>query len=87
LYRILHHNDLNDLLFRIDKKVAKKAFDTLGDLLIANVEDQSQLQAIIEGAVLFKEVPTLQNAGEKLRLAIAQSQTSISDHGNDERQG
>jgi Putative phage integrase len=86
LYRILHHNDLNDLLFRIDKNAARRALDTLGDLLIANAGDQSQLQAIIEGAVLFKDLPALQDAAEQLRLAIVQSQTSIWDHGNDERQ-
>jgi hypothetical protein len=68
LYRILHHNQLDDLIFRIDKNVARRAFDTLGDLLIARTEDQSQLQSIIDGAILFKDVPALQGAGEQLRL-------------------
>jgi hypothetical protein len=86
LYQIVHHNDLDDLLFGLDEKVARRAFDMLGDWLIAKTQDQSQLQAIIEGKLLFKDVPTLQDAGEQLRLAIAQSQTSISNLGNDERQ-
>jgi hypothetical protein len=81
LYRILHHNALDDMLFRIDEKVARRTLDTLGDLLIAKAQDQSQLQAIIEGAVLFKDLPALQDAAGQLRSAIAQSQTSIADHG------
>jgi hypothetical protein len=77
LYQILHHNDLNDLLFRIDRNVARRALDTLGDLLIANTGDQSQLQAIIVGEVLFRDVPALQDAAEQLRLAIAQSHVHL----------
>ncbi|EKS31066.1 VPA1269 family protein [Afipia felis] len=85
LYRLIPRNDLDNLFYRLDKNTARRALNILGDLLIANAGDPSQLQAFIEGKILFTDVPALQDVGQKIRQAIAQPQTSISDHSDEER--
>lgn len=74
LYRILHHNRLADLLFQIDDHIAQRALDSLGDFLIAKTKDQDELQAVIDGTISFNEAPSLRDAGDRLRHAIAEAQ-------------
>lgn len=70
LHRIMHHNNLADLLFQVDPHTRKRTLDIFGDILVKRVENQNQLQGIIEGAIDLKDISALHDIHSVLRLAI-----------------
>jgi len=72
LYRLVQKNNAYDLLrlFRRDDK--NEILDALGDHLIARSGDPDQLEQILEGNLLLKDVPALHDLSEE---TVLQAQT------------
>ncbi|KAA0073979.1 VPA1269 family protein [Tardiphaga sp. P9-11] len=78
LYRLLLMNKREDLLLAISSDKSKRAFDAFGNWLIAGSSSHGQLQEILEGHLLFEDVPSLCNLDEALSLATPES--SVLEH-------
>jgi hypothetical protein len=71
LREILRHNGMADLVVRLPPKQAKEAYLRFGDALLAEVGEPSRLQEMIDGFLLFDDVPSLAAARPVIEEAFA----------------
>jgi hypothetical protein len=72
LYRLVQKNNAYDLLRLFHRDDKNEILDALGDHLIARSGDPDQLEQILEGKLLLKDVPALHDLSEE---TVLQTQT------------
>lgn len=79
LHQVLRANNMEDLIYRLEPKAARKALDLFGDSLFMHIGEPSQLQQVIEGTRKMNEFPELASAVDAMsRLAQPSSRLETS---------
>jgi hypothetical protein len=67
LHRILAANDMGELLYRVDPKIARRLKDLSMDEILDAVGEPSLLQQLIDATVLIDDIPRLSGLRDALR--------------------